>query len=186
MNKKLKKILNISTNAVIQGKPEQIKKAMKGLEIKPHMIKSIRDNREDIRTELLRMQWENILDIPLKTLLLRLSEDMYNEDGPTAKLKILNHDANYFWFNDCHVIVLGELLYLSVDSDLGDLMPKGFTYWEGKMVEVEDVTPTWEGILPIYLNSIRHGENAHAAQVELTRMAQLADKYNALIKAGKI
>lgn len=48
--------------------------------------------------------------------------------------------------------------------------------------EIIDMTPTWEGILPILLDRLRNGGfNAqHNAQQELRRMAVLADKYVAL------
>ena len=49
-------------------------------------------------------------------------------------------------------------------------------------VERIDMTPTWEGILPILLDRLRNGgfNSMHIAQQELRRMAVLADKYVAL------
>lgn len=46
-------------------------------------------------------------------------------------------------------------------------------------VEYIDMTPTWEGILPILLDRVVHGNfNAKdLASTELRRMARLADKY---------
>lgn len=51
-------------------------------------------------------------------------------------------------------------------------------------VEYIDITPTWEGILPILLDRVEYGDfNAKdLASTELRRMAQLADKYVALQK----
>lgn len=48
-----------------------------------------------------------------------------------------------------------------------------------------DCTPTWEGVLPIYLECIRKGEGAgyEAALSELRAMAQHADKYNEYLKS---
>lgn len=46
-----------------------------------------------------------------------------------------------------------------------------------------DMTPTWEGVLPIYLDGIKNahatgnGELLKTATEELKRMAQLADKW---------
>lgn len=58
------------------------------------------------------------------------------------------------------------------------------TIYNGKMVDAIDCTPTWEGVLPLYLDAIRNGnENGYSAAVEeLTHMAQLADKYNQSLK----
>ena len=46
-------------------------------------------------------------------------------------------------------------------------------------VETVDATPTWEGLLPLYLMSYENGANEgrRAALEELQRMAQLADAY---------
>lgn len=57
----------------------------------------------------------------------------------------------------------------------------------GKEVETIDCTPTWEGILPLYLDSIKSGKEPgySAALKELTRMAQTADKYNNLVKTNE-
>jgi hypothetical protein len=55
---------------------------------------------------------------------------------------------------------------------------------KGKEVKTMDCTPTWEGILPLYLDSIKSGKEPgySAAMEELTRMAQHADKYNEILK----
>jgi len=44
-----------------------------------------------------------------------------------------------------------------------------------------DMTPTWEGILPILIAGIENGtfESRKTAIEELMRMAKLADAYNA-------
>jgi hypothetical protein len=48
-----------------------------------------------------------------------------------------------------------------------------------------DATPTWRGILPVYLTVIEQGgENGRRiAREELARMAEAADKWNAHAKA---
>ena len=50
----------------------------------------------------------------------------------------------------------------------------------------EDMTPTWEGVLPIYLTSLLYGkaEGKRAAEEELRRMAKLADLYTKARKEG--
>jgi hypothetical protein len=47
-----------------------------------------------------------------------------------------------------------------------------------------DMTPTWEAVLPIYLDAIQYGNGKgyEAAVEELTRMAKLADLYIAAQK----
>ena len=54
--------------------------------------------------------------------------------------------------------------------------------------ETIDMTPTWEGVLPIYLTSLMYGkaEGKRAAEQELQRMAKLADLYIAAKKGGKL
>lgn len=49
-----------------------------------------------------------------------------------------------------------------------------------------DMTPTWEGLLPLYLMSYENGANGgrRAALEELQRMAKLADAFVALKKGG--
>lgn len=53
------------------------------------------------------------------------------------------------------------------------------TMYNGKMVEVEDCTPTWAGIVGIYINALENGskDGKQAAREEIKRMAQLADLY---------
>jgi tryptophanase len=53
-----------------------------------------------------------------------------------------------------------------------------------KVIRTIDVTPTWESILPILLMTIENGTSRgrKVAIEELTRMAQIADKYVALSK----
>jgi hypothetical protein len=48
-----------------------------------------------------------------------------------------------------------------------------------------DLTPTWSGVLPVYLVVLRDGseEGRREAVKELQRMAQAADLWNAYIKA---
>lgn len=48
--------------------------------------------------------------------------------------------------------------------------------------EIINMTPTWEGILPVLLDNILHGgaNTLYIAKQELRRMAVLADKYVAL------
>lgn len=52
----------------------------------------------------------------------------------------------------------------------------------------EDMTPTWEAVLPIYVTSLLYGkaEGKRAAEQELQRMAKLADLYIAAKKGGKL
>lgn len=54
---------------------------------------------------------------------------------------------------------------------------------EKKVVTI-DCTPTWSGILKYYLVILEDGnaEGKKIAKKELARMAELADKYVALIK----
>ena len=49
-----------------------------------------------------------------------------------------------------------------------------------------DITPTWAGILPALIFVIRDGtpEGQRAAMTELQRMAQAADRLNALAKTA--
>jgi len=49
-----------------------------------------------------------------------------------------------------------------------------------------DMTPTWEGLLPLYLMSYENGasEGRRASLQELQRMARLADLYVASKKGG--
>jgi hypothetical protein len=51
---------------------------------------------------------------------------------------------------------------------------------------VIDITPTWEGILPVLLMVLRNpkasSQSIETAKQELTRMAQLADLYVAQAK----
>lgn len=48
-----------------------------------------------------------------------------------------------------------------------------------------DMTPSWAGVLPIYLMALHDGslEAQRGAREELTRMAGLADAYVAIQKA---
>jgi hypothetical protein len=55
-------------------------------------------------------------------------------------------------------------------------------------VTIIDVTPTWEQIVSTLVLLLTNG-NAEArkfAQEEMTRMAKLADKHVALVKAGVV
>jgi hypothetical protein len=48
---------------------------------------------------------------------------------------------------------------------------------------VEDATPTWLGILDLYLTAyVSNPDRSSAAYKELVNMAQTADKYNELVK----
>lgn len=50
----------------------------------------------------------------------------------------------------------------------------------------EDCTPTWESVMPIYLESIyQKGREAKIAIEEIMRVAKIADKYIAYIKSKK-
>lgn len=55
-------------------------------------------------------------------------------------------------------------------------------------VQTIDITPMWSGILPILLTLLqsRERESRELAMEELTRMAKLADKQVALVKAGVV
>jgi len=56
-------------------------------------------------------------------------------------------------------------------------------------VEYIDLTPTWLGILPAMLDVIRNGTTFEARadiEREFVRMARIADKYVALVKAGEV
>lgn len=62
--------------------------------------------------------------------------------------------------------------------------------YNGQEVETEDCTPTWESLLPIYLQVIRNSATDNriidmAAVSELIRMAQAADSWNELMKKFK-
>ena len=50
-----------------------------------------------------------------------------------------------------------------------------------KEVRYIDITPTWSAILPVLILGLTHGtaEGRRAAQIELARMAQAADAFNA-------
>lgn len=54
-------------------------------------------------------------------------------------------------------------------------------------IETVDATPTWEGLLPLYLMAYENGasKGRRAALEELQRMAKLADAYVALKGGGK-
>lgn len=53
------------------------------------------------------------------------------------------------------------------------------------MSETIDMTPTWEGVLPIFLAALEDASSKgkQIARGELLRMAQAADKWNAHVKA---
>ena len=53
-------------------------------------------------------------------------------------------------------------------------------------VETIEQTPTWEGLLPLYLMSYENGKSSGraASLAELQRMAKLADLYVASKKGG--
>lgn len=53
--------------------------------------------------------------------------------------------------------------------------------------EYIDMTPTWSAVLPVYLTAYCEGtyKGRAAAEAELKRMAELADKYIALQKEQK-
>lgn len=59
--------------------------------------------------------------------------------------------------------------------------------YKGKMVEVLDMTPTWESILPLLLDNMRSENPATVknAIIELYRLAQFADKVIAENKKNK-
>jgi hypothetical protein len=59
---------------------------------------------------------------------------------------------------------------------------------KGKIVKTENLVPTWEAVLPIYLMAYENGENKgrSAALEELQRMARLADLYLAAKKGGAL
>lgn len=65
-------------------------------------------------------------------------------------------------------------------------MSKKINY-EGREVEVIDLTPTWSDILPALLLVLRDGneQGKAIATGELVRMAEIADKYNELVKENK-
>lgn len=50
---------------------------------------------------------------------------------------------------------------------------------ERKIVGTIDITPTWEAVLPIYMDALEYGQGpgVFAAREELRRMAKLADLY---------
>lgn len=56
-----------------------------------------------------------------------------------------------------------------------------------KAIKTLDMTPTWEGVLPVYLMAWTDGnaKGRAAASSELLRMAQLADKWVAHCKANE-
>lgn len=52
-------------------------------------------------------------------------------------------------------------------------------------IDTVDITPSWEGVLPIYLAVIENSSSPHARKVamdELRRMAKLADAYIASVR----
>lgn len=60
--------------------------------------------------------------------------------------------------------------------------------YEGKEIQVEDCTPKWIDVLPIYVGCITNPDASTAALSgaveDLKRMANLADRYNELLQAG--
>lgn len=56
--------------------------------------------------------------------------------------------------------------------------------YKGKMVQAEDVTPTWSGMLQYYLTVLQDGnkEGKELAKKELANMAKGADLFNSLRK----
>lgn len=52
-----------------------------------------------------------------------------------------------------------------------------------KLVGYVDLTPTWQGLLPLYLTAFADGTPSaqSAARTELERMARLADAYVELV-----
>lgn len=55
-------------------------------------------------------------------------------------------------------------------------------------MKTENLVPTWEAVLPIYLMAYENGEHKgrSAALEELQRMARLADLYLAAKKGGAL
>jgi hypothetical protein len=53
-------------------------------------------------------------------------------------------------------------------------------------METIELTPTWQGVLPILLAALEDGtkEGKRIAREELRRMAEAADKFNELNKKG--
>lgn len=51
---------------------------------------------------------------------------------------------------------------------------------EKTVVEYIDLTPTWQAMLPVYINILENGNNEgkRVAREELARMAKAADAYN--------
>lgn len=60
------------------------------------------------------------------------------------------------------------------------------TIQEGKLIEVLDLTPTWQGILPALIITLTDGnaDGRRIAKEELLKMARAADAYNELIGEG--
>ncbi len=54
---------------------------------------------------------------------------------------------------------------------------KNTTKYKGKMVETVDITPTWQGVLPVYLEALEDGPEAarKPAREEIRRMAKALD-----------
>ena len=65
-----------------------------------------------------------------------------------------------------------------------NFMGQGKGKYEG--VQTVDVTPTWESLVPTFINIIRDGkrEALKGAEEELKRMAWAADQYNLMVKEG--
>jgi hypothetical protein len=57
----------------------------------------------------------------------------------------------------------------------------------GKVVETIDLTPTWSGLLPLFLTAMEIGTDdaKSAARTELERMAKLADAYVESMREAK-
>ncbi len=58
----------------------------------------------------------------------------------------------------------------------GNDIPRG-----GSIVDTIDLTPTWRGVMPILLFALRNGteEGQRLAEVELMRLADIADTFSA-------
>lgn len=89
----------------------------------------------------------------------------------------MKNDCNNCGNEDCTMVR---------DEHCGD--GAGFPNWQPLKARTIDITPTWRGLLPVFLALIESGtaEGRKTAREELQRMAEAADKFNELTKAAKV
>lgn len=125
----------------------------------------------------------------------------YHEDSETVELSFFTEDRGFnaedtkaidsltygdtYHGDDLRVTRLGDL-------EQEELMTETSTkndIKDAQVAETIDMTPTWVGVLRIYLEVYHNGTTAESKQTalkELTKMANAADQFNEVLKDAKI